>query len=107
MNIGYARVSCESQNLDRQLKTFKKLGIEQIFTDKISGAQFERPGLIEMLKFVREDDHVYVSNFCRMARNVGVQVKILEILKEKKVKITFIRENITMDCTSSPMTKFI
>ncbi len=41
--IGYARVSSKEQNLDRQLAALK--GVDKLFTDKLSGANTNRPEL--------------------------------------------------------------
>jgi hypothetical protein len=53
MRIGYARVSTRDQNLEMQLDTLNKAGCKRIFTDKLSGAQVERPGLQEALSHLR------------------------------------------------------
>ena len=49
MRIGYAQVSTRDQNLEMQLEALNKAGCKRIFTDKLSGAQVERPGLQEAL----------------------------------------------------------
>jgi hypothetical protein len=60
MRIGYARVSTRDQNLEMQLDALNKAGCKRIFTDKLSGAQVERPGLKEALSHLREADTLVV-----------------------------------------------
>ena len=43
MKIGYARVSTKEQNLARQLEAIEAEGCDKIYSDKISGKDFERP----------------------------------------------------------------
>jgi DNA invertase Pin-like site-specific DNA recombinase len=56
MRIEYARVSTRDQNLELQLDALDKAGCKRIFTDKLRGAQVERPGLKEALSHLREAD---------------------------------------------------
>jgi DNA invertase Pin-like site-specific DNA recombinase len=60
MFIGYARVSTFDQNLDLQIDALKKAGCEKIYTDQLSGAKAERPGLGEALAFARKGDTLVV-----------------------------------------------
>jgi hypothetical protein len=53
MRIGYARVSTRDQNLELQLDALNKAGCKRIFTDKLSGAQVDRPGLKDALSHLR------------------------------------------------------
>ena len=53
LRIGIAQVSTHDQNLKMQLDALKKTGCKRIFTDKLSGAQVERPGLKEALSHLR------------------------------------------------------
>ena len=52
MKIGYARVSTEEQNLDMQMDALNKIDCDEIFTDKMSGARSDRPGLDAAMKFI-------------------------------------------------------
>jgi len=49
MKIGYARISTEEQNLDLQMDALNKIECDKIFTDKMSGARSDRPGLVEAM----------------------------------------------------------
>lgn len=49
MKIGYARVSTNDQNLNRQLDQLSEYGCERIFQEKITGSQKERPELNRMI----------------------------------------------------------
>lgn len=70
MKIGYARVSTEDQNLDRQIDALRAVGVEKIYQEKISGATIaKRPQLLAMLNFIRENDVVYVLSLDRLGRN--------------------------------------
>ncbi|POE43800.1 DNA invertase [Lacticaseibacillus paracasei] len=57
--IGYARVSSKEQHLDRQLAALKD--VDKLFTDKLSGANTNRPELQKMLAYIREGDIVLVT----------------------------------------------
>ena len=67
--IGYARVSTIEQNLDRQQDAFEALNLDRIFSDKASGRDTARPGLQEMLGYMRAGDTIYVESISRLARS--------------------------------------
>ena len=90
MIYGYVRVSTREQNEDRQLIALneKKVPEKNIFIDKQSGKNFERPMYQRMLKKLRQDDLIYVKSIDRLGRNyedILAQWRILT--KEKKVDI--------------------
>ena len=66
MRIGYARVSTRDQNLEMQLDALAKAACQRIFTDKLSGAQVERPGLKEALSHLREADPCVIWKLNRL-----------------------------------------
>jgi DNA invertase Pin-like site-specific DNA recombinase len=82
MLIGYARVSTLDQNLDLQLDTLTTAGCEQIFTEKMSGAN-ARPGLDEALAFLRSGDVLVVWKLDRLGRRT---VQLLQLIEELKVR---------------------
>lgn len=90
---GYVRVSSREQNEDRQLISLKEMGVpaENIFIDKQSGKDFNRPEYKKLIKSVRRDDVIYIHSIDRLGRNYE---DILEqwriITKEKGVDIVVI-----------------
>lgn len=70
MRIGYARVSTQDQNLDRQRDQLRQDGCERIFEEKVSGAKSDRPELVRMLDTLREGDVVIVAELSRLSRSV-------------------------------------
>lgn len=70
MKIGYARVSTQDQNLDRQRDMLWQDGCERIYEEKYSGAKSDRPELKRMLDVLREGDIVVVSELSRLSRSV-------------------------------------
>lgn len=92
MKVAYMRVSTVDQNEDRQREALSDC--EKFFIDKISGKTKDRPQLTELLSFVREGDHVYVSSIDRLARSITHANELVNALKDKGVHITFIKENL-------------
>jgi len=60
MLLGYARVSTEDQNLDRQIDQLKDLGIsmDNIYTEKVTGTKKDRPVLLKLLDYARTGDEI-------------------------------------------------
>ena len=86
----YIRVSTREQKEDRQLLAMKEIGIpdRQIYMDKQSGKDFNRPMYQRLLKQLRQGDLLYIKSIDRLGRNYE---EILEqwryLTKEKKVGI--------------------
>ena len=79
--IGYARVSSKEQHLDRQLAALK--AVDKLFTDKLSGANTNRPELKKMLAYIREGDIVMVTELDRLGRNNQDLTKIMNTIQNK------------------------
>ena len=86
-DLFYARVSSKEQNLARQLKRAKELGIEEkhIWTDKQSGKSMARPGLEAMMDFAREGDTIHVLSIDRLSRNYEELLKFMGELQKKGI----------------------
>lgn len=87
---GYVRVSTREQNEDRQIIALNGVRIPQknIYMDKQSGSDFNRPMYRQMVKRLRPEDVLYVKSIDRLGRNYE---EILEqwrmLTKEKGVDI--------------------
>lgn len=103
-NIGYIRVSTVEQNTHRQLDG---ITLDKIFTDKCSGKDVNRPGLEDLLDFVREGDTVYIHSMDRLARNLDDLRKLVNQFTKKKVKIQFMKENLVFTGEDSPMSNLL
>lgn len=85
--IFYARVSSKDQNLERQLYRAKQVKADKVFLDKKSGKNTERAGLKEMLNYIREGDTLEVVSLDRLSRNYSDIKKLVQLFKDKKVKL--------------------
>ena len=86
----YVRVSTQEQNDDRQMLALSELGIikENIYIDKQSGKDFNRPKYRQMVKKLKEDDLLYVKSIDRLGRNYEDILEQWRVLtKEKKIDI--------------------
>ena len=104
MKIGYIRVSTQDQNTIRQEVLMKQLGVDQVYIDKFSGKNRNRPELQTMLEFVRKGDVVIVESISRFARNTKDLLELVEQLTAKGVE--FISQKESID-TTTPTGKFM
>lgn len=104
MKIGYIRVSTQEQNTLRQEVLMKELGVDEIFLDKASGKNSDRPELKRMLEFVRSGDTVICESISRFARNTKDLLWLIEKLNSKGV--VFISKKEAID-TNTPTGKFM
>lgn len=68
---GYIRVSSTDQNEDRQLIAMRDASVpnRNIYIDKLSGKDFNRPMYQRMIRRLRKDDLVYIKSIDRLGRN--------------------------------------
>ena len=87
---GYIRVSSKDQKEDRQQIALKEVGVERqnIYADKQSGKDFNRPQYKKMLRKLKKDDLLYIKSIDRLGRNYEEILQQWRILtKEKGVDI--------------------
>ena len=87
---GYARVSTKEQKEDRQLLALWEMKVprKNIYTDRQSGNDFNRPMYRRLLKRLKEDDLLYIQSIDRLGRNYEEILEQWRVLtREKKVDI--------------------
>jgi len=104
MKIGYIRVSTREQNIARQEVLMEELGVEEVFIDKQSGKDANRPELQKMMEYVRKGDVVIVESISRFARNTRDLLDLIDKLQQKEVEFVSKKESID---TTTPTGKFM
>ena len=85
--IGYIRVSTEHQETARQQDIMCSYQVDRIFSEKLSGANNDRPQLRAMLDYVREGDTLYVESISRLGRSTKDLLNIIDTLTDKGVTL--------------------
>ena len=102
--FGYARVSTEAQNLDRQLDALEKYGVDMIYNEKMSGTKKNRPELTKLLDRITEGDTVVVESLSRLGRSTKDLIELTETFQSKGVNLVSLKEAID---TNSPTGKLL
>ena len=110
---GYARISTREQNEDRQILALKEMGVPEknIFLDKMSGKNFERPQYKKMLRKLNSNSVLYIKSIDRLGRSykdlseqwriitkdkgadvVVIDMPLLDTRREKNLLGTFISD---------------
>ena len=99
MNIGYARVSTDEQNLELQLHALKEAGCDSVFEDHgISGAAITRPGLTDALAVASQGDVIVVWKLDRLGRSLPHLVETINGLREREIGFRSLQEQIDTTC---------
>jgi len=99
MNIGYARVSTNMQSVDMQTDALSAAGCERVYEDKGTGRNFDRKGLKECLKALREGDKLIVWKLDRLGRSVKHLIETVQELNGRGIEFVSLTEKI--DTSSS------
>ena len=104
MKIGYIRISTADQNTARQELLMEQLGVDEVYIDRVSGKNTNRPELKKMMEYVRRGDTVIVESISRFTRNTRALLELVEKLSAKGVE--FVSKKETID-TTTPTGKFM
>jgi DNA invertase Pin-like site-specific DNA recombinase len=93
MIFGYARVSTQEQNLDRQLDILKNEGAEEIIQEKVSGIKYSRPELFKLLDKLRKGDIILVTDLTRLSRGTKDLFSLVEQIEKREANIKSLKES--------------
>ena len=88
----------------RQEVLMQELGVDEVYIDRLSGKNTDRPELKKMMDYVRKGDTVIVESISRFARNTRDLLDLVEKLSEKGVEFVSKKEAID---TTTPTGKFM
>ena len=83
MITGYARVSTQEQNLERQIDRLKNAGCERIYQEKITGAKKERLELDRLMDQLRSGDIIVVTELTRLSRSIKDLFALVDLIHQK------------------------
>jgi len=99
VTVGCARVSTYDQTVPLQQDAIEQVGCKETFTETISGAKGDRPGLDEALRFLREGDTLVVWRLDRLGRSLKYLIEVMTTLNERRIGFRTLTER--MDTTTS------
>lgn len=102
---GFARCSLgeeKGQDLNRQVRELKAAGAEEIITERVHGDAKVKPQLDFLLEHIETGSSLYVTEASRLSRSVSQFCDILEIVKQRHLRLVIIG-SITVDCRDSDM----
>lgn len=104
MIFGYARVSTQDQELARQIDALEKFGVDQLFTEKMTGTKAHRPELDKLKDKAREGDNIVIESLSRLGRSTKDLLALIEEWNAQGVKLISLKESID---TTTPTGKLL
>ncbi|MGO9653869.1 recombinase family protein [Mycobacterium sp.] len=101
--IGYIRVSTVTQTLDQQREALEKAGVAKTFSDTMSGGRDDRPGLAELMAYVREGDIVVVWKLDRLGRNTLHILETVKALTDRGITLVSVTDGIDSSTAAGRM----
>lgn len=97
---GYMRVSTDDQDFKLQEDALNRYGVDHIFSDKMTGARMDRPGLKRAVKVMRPGDKLVVWRLDRLGRSTVGVLDAVQSMEDAGIELVSMSESID---TSTPM----
>lgn len=109
MVVGYARVSTEQQNLDRQIDMLVEFGVDKrnIYKEKITGTKLNREQLNKMIEELQQGDIVIITDLTRVSRSTRDLLKIIDNIKSKGASIKSLKDTWLDTTNDNPYNSFL
>ena len=109
MLIGYARVSTDGQNLDRQIDALTGAGVDKrmIYQEKMTGTKKDRPELDKMLENLEIGDIIIILDLTRISRSTKDLLEIVEKIKKKGASIKSLKDAWLDTTSDNPYNQFL
>jgi DNA invertase Pin-like site-specific DNA recombinase len=101
--VGYTRVSTVAQTLDQQNAALLAAGVTKTFSDTMSGARDDRPGLAALMEYVRAGDTVVVWKLDRLGRNMLHILQTVKALTDNGVTLVSVTDGIDSSTAAGRM----
>lgn len=109
MLVGYARVSTEQQNLDRQIDMIVSYGVDKrnIYKEKITGTKSNREQLNRMIDELQQGDVVIIADLTRVSRSTKDLLMIVDNIKAKGASIKSLKDTWLDTTSDNPYNDFL
>ncbi len=107
--LGYARVSTEGQNLDRQIDALMAAGVSRkhLYCEKMTGTKSDRPELNKLLEDLEIGDTVIIADLTRISRSTKDLLEIVQRIKDKGAYIRSIKDTWLDTTSNNPYNDFL
>lgn len=107
--LGYARVSTDGQNLDRQIDALVATGVSKkhLYCEKMTGTKSDRPELNRLIEDLETGDTVIVSDLTRISRSTKDLLDIVDKIKSKGADIKSLKDAWLDTTSSNPYNDFL
>lgn len=107
--LGYARVSTDGQNLDRQIDALMAAGVSKkhLYCEKMTGTKADRPELNRLINDLETGDTVIIADLTRISRSTKDLLEIVDKIKNKGAYIKSLKDTWLDTTSSNPYNDFL